>query len=76
MAREGLGAYMEVAGCGRRCYISAQLGTVLSMVSAVCGVLMVFALYAFGSGLKLPWLIAYMAVFALPGIISSVALAR
>lgn len=73
MAREGLGAYMEVAGCGRRCYISAQLGTVLSLVCAVSGVLLAFALYAFGSGLSVAWLMAYMAVFTLPGVVASVA---
>ena len=73
LAREGLGAYMEVSGCGRRCYLSAQLGTVLSLACAVAGVLLAFALFAFGSGLSVGWLIAYMAVFAVPGVAASFA---
>lgn len=76
LGREGLGAFMEVSGCGRRCYLSALLGTILSAVAAAAGVALAFALYAFGGGLTVSWLIAYMAVFAVPGIIASVAGAR
>ena len=73
LGREGLGAFMEVSGCGRRCYLSAMLGTTLSAVGAVVGVILAFALYAFGSGLTVSWLIAYMALFAVPGVIASLA---
>lgn len=76
LAREGLGGYMEVSGCGRRCYLSASLATVLSGVAAVAGVLLAFALYAFGGGLTTAWLIAYMAVFLLPSLIASFVSAR
>lgn len=73
LGREGLGAFMEVSGCGRRCYLSAMLGTTLSAVGAVVGVILAFALYSFGSGLTVSWLIAYMALFAVPGVIASLA---
>ncbi len=76
LGREGLGGFMEVSGCGHRCYISAMLGTTLSAVAAVVGVVLVFALYAFAGGLAVNWLIAYMALFAIPGIIAAVAMAR
>ncbi len=73
LGREGLGAFMEVSGCGRRCYLSATLATTLSAVAAVVGVLLSFALYAFGGGLTVNWLIGYMLVFTLPGVIASLA---
>ena len=76
LAREGLGAYMEVAGCGRRCYLSASLSTVLAGVAAVAGMVLAFALYAFGGGFTVNWLIAYMAVFLIPGLIASFVSAR
>lgn len=74
--REGLGAFMEVSGCGRRCYLSAMLGTILSAAASVCGVLLAFALYAFGGGLSVSWILAYMAVFAVPAVVAAVAGAR
>ena len=67
---------MEIAGCGRRCCLCAQLATVLSVVCAAVGVLLSFALYAFGGGLSTAWLIACMALFLLPGAIASIAAAR
>ena len=76
LGREGLGGFMEIAGCGRRCCLCAQLSTVLSVVCAAVGVLLSFALYAFGGGLSTAWLIACMALFLLPGAIASIAAAR
>ena len=76
LGREGLGGFMEISGCGRRCYLAAMLGTVLSAAASVAGVLLAFALYAFGGGLGVNWLIAYMALWLIPSAIASVASAH
>ena len=76
LGREGLGGFMEVSGCGRRCYLSARLGTALSGAASAACLLAAFALYAFGGGLSAAWLLALYALFALPGIIASLAGAR
>ena len=73
LGREGLGGFMEVSGCGRRCYLSARLGTALSGAASAACLLAAFALYAFGGGLSAAWLLALYALFALPGIIASLA---
>lgn len=76
LGREGLGAYMEIAGCGRRCFLSAELGTMLSAVGSVVGVLLAFALYTFGGGLTVGWTLALMCLWTLPSVIVSIASAR
>lgn len=76
LGREGLGAFMEVAGCGRRCFLSGELGTILSAVGSVVGVLLAFILYTFGGGLTVGWTLALMCLWTLPGVIVSFASAR
>ena len=76
LGREGLGGFMEAAGCGRRCYLSAVLGTALSAIGSAVGLIAAFALYVSGGALTAAWLLALYALFALPGIIASLAGAR
>ena len=72
LGREGLGGFMEVSSCGRRCYLAGMLGSALSAVSAVVNLALAFALFAFGGGLSAAWLIGLACLWLLPGLAASI----
>ena len=71
LGREGLGAFMEVASTGRRCYLAGMLGSALALAGAVAGVGAVFALFAFGGGVSVGWLLASMLLWLVPGAVGA-----
>ena len=72
LGREGLGGFMEVSSCGRRCYLAGMLGSALSAVSAIVNLALAFALFAFGGGLSAAWLIGLACLWLLPGLAASI----
>ena len=62
---------MEVASTGRRCYLAGMLGSALALAGAVAGVGAVFALFAFGGGVSVGWLLASMLLWLVPGAVGA-----
>lgn len=78
ISREGLGSLVELSDCGRRAYLAATLGTLLSAACALVGMGLMFWLAASGAmpAGAVGRLLTLMLLWLLPSVLTSLGLLR
>ncbi len=71
ICREGLGPLSLMADIGRNMYLATRLNLIVSVLSAVIGVLVVFLRFLTVGQVGIPFLLLYLILAALPVVLSS-----